>query len=93
MTEALTGRVGPPPAHVVETEVGGDISLYDARREHVLVLNRTASDIWLLCDGDLTPKEITSRLASSYQTTADAIRADVEATLREFVAEGFLNQW
>ena len=93
MTEAPAGRIGPPPPHVIETEVGDDISLYDARREYVLVLNRTASDIWLLCDGDLTQEEITSRLASAYQTTPEDIRADVEMTLQEFVAEGFLNQW
>lgn len=93
MNDARAERVGPPPPHVIETEVAGDVSLYDARREYVLVLNRTASDIWLLCDGDLTSDEITQRLASAYQTTPDQIRSDVDKTLREFVAEGFLEAW
>lgn len=93
MSYATSGRVGPPPPHVIETEVAGDVSLYDARREYVLVLNRTASDIWLLCDGDFTPAEITDRLASSYQTSPAEIRNDVDETLEEFVTEGFLDQW
>lgn len=77
----------------METEVDGDVSLYDARREFVLVLNRTASDIWLLCDGELTMNQIAETLARAYGTKPDAIRVDVERTLDQFLAEGFLKQW
>lgn len=90
---AGAGRVGPPPSHVMETEVDGDVSLYDARREFVLVLNRTASDIWLLCDGERTMNEIAETLATAYRTEPDAIRSDVESTVNQFLTEGFLQQW
>ena len=46
--------IGPPPIHIVETEVDGDISLYDTQEERVIVLNPTASDVWRLADGDMT---------------------------------------
>ena len=32
------------------SEVDGDISLYDAKEERVIVLNPTASDVWRLAD-------------------------------------------
>lgn len=93
MTSAGAGRVGPPPPHVMETEVDGDVSLYDARREFVLVLNRTASDIWLLCDGELTASEIAETLARAYRTEPASIQSDVEGTLDQFLEEGFLQPW
>jgi hypothetical protein len=78
---------------VIETEVKGDISLYDARTEQVLVLNRTASDIWLLCDGQQTLDEIVEMIAQAYGVDASAIRGDVETVLEQFRAEGFIPEW
>ena len=83
-------RVGPAPAHVIETEVKGDISLFDARRNHVLVLNATASDIWRLCDGEQTVDEIVELLASAYEVPADDIREEVNRTLERLIEEEFL---
>ena len=62
-----TARIGPPPAHILETEVNGEISLYDPRSESVLVLNQTASDVWRLSDGEQTLEEIVQLLAVAYQ--------------------------
>jgi hypothetical protein len=86
------GRIGPPPAHVLETEIKGDISLFDAESNQVVVLNSTASDVWRLCDGEQTLDEIVDLLASSYQTTPEALRSDVTETVDKLVAEGFLPQ-
>ncbi len=83
-------RVGPAPAHVIETEVKGDISLFDARRNQVLVLNATASDIWRLCDGEQTADEIVELLATAYGVPADDIRGEVNATLERLIEEEFL---
>jgi len=85
-----TFRVGPPASQVIETDVGGDLGLYDAHQERVLILNRTASDVWLLCDGHHTPEEIVGILAGVYDASPDDIRGDVERTLERFRAEGFL---
>jgi hypothetical protein len=83
-------RVGPPPVHIIETEVKGDISLFDAERNQVLVLNTTASDVWRLCDGEHTVDEIVALLASAYQTTSEEVRDDIASTIEQFQSEGFL---
>lgn len=85
-----SGRIGPPPAHILETEVDGEISLYDPHSESVLVLNETASDVWRLSDGEQTLDEIVSLLAAAYQMPTERIRADVEQTVRNMIEEGFL---
>ena len=85
-------RVGPPSPHVVETEVDGDVCLYDPSSERVAVLNGTASDVWRLADGTYTIAEITDLLASSYGTQPTSIAPDVKAVVTEFVEAGFLAQ-
>lgn len=82
--------IGPPFPHILETEVKGDISLYDPKQERVLVLNGTASDVWLLCDGEQTVDVIVELIAAAYRLDADAVRPDVEATVRQFIHEGFV---
>ncbi len=86
----MTDVVGPPAEHVLETEVAGDISLYDAQTEKVLVLNGTASDIWRLCDGEQTVDQIVSLLAQAYGVSEDSIRPQVLETIETLVSEGFL---
>lgn len=82
--------VGPASSHVLETEIGEDISLYDPQTEQVTVLNGTASDIWRLADGSYTVEEITELLASSYQVSPDSIGADVEKTVDELSEAGLI---
>jgi hypothetical protein len=83
-------RLGPPPDHVVETEVDGDLCLYDPTREHVLVLNGTASDIWRLADGESDPGEIAAVLAAFYKADPDMVTHDVATTIDRLIAERFL---
>lgn len=82
--------VGPPAPHVVESEVDGHISLYDAEGQEVLVLNETASDVWRLSDGEHTLDEIVSLLAQAYAVAPDDIRADVTETVELWRAKGLL---
>jgi len=85
-----SSKVGPPAAHVIETEIDGDISLYNPSNEQVTVLNGPASDVWALCDGEHTVEEITHLLASSYGTTEAAISDDIEHTVASFQKAGLL---
>jgi hypothetical protein len=82
--------IGPPPAHILETEVKGDLSLYDPGQEKVLVLNGTATDVWLLCDGGQTADRIVELIAAAHGQDAATIRAEVMSTIRQFIEEGFL---
>jgi len=82
--------VGPAISHILETEIGEDISLYDPQTEQVTVLNGTASDVWRLADGSYTLQEITQLLASSYQVSPDSIAADVEKAVDELSEAGLI---
>lgn len=81
MTEPL---VPPPHDHLIETEVDGEICLYDPKREKVTVLNATASDVWRMVDGTLTKGQIIDALAASYGMNPDQISADVDSTITAF---------
>jgi hypothetical protein len=88
--EELTSRVGPRRIDVVETEVDGDISLFNPHTQRAFVLNSTASDVWRLCDGEHTVDEIVEILAGAYATSPGAIAAEVEGTVRMFRHNGLL---
>jgi len=94
MTEALESEktVGPPSLHVIEVDIGDEISLYDSRTERVVVLNITASDVWRLSGGDHTLGQITDLLALAYGRQASAISADVENTVASFISQGLLEE-
>jgi hypothetical protein len=83
-------RVGPAKDHIIETDIEGEISLYDPSTEQVMVLNRTASDIWLLSDGDHTLEELTNLLANAYGVESAEIKNDVEETVSSFIENGFM---
>jgi hypothetical protein len=85
-----TGRIGPPPDQILETEIDGEISLYNPHSEAVLVLNPTASDVWRLSDGEHTLEEMVRLLAAAYQVRPEDIRRDVEQAVRNIIEEGFL---
>ncbi len=82
--------IGPTAGHLIETEVEGDIGLYDPSTEEVVVLNETASDIWRLCDGDLSLDGIVARLATAYGIAEAEIRDEVGDTIDDFRRRGFI---
>ena len=83
-------KIGPPLAHLLETEIDDEISLYDPLTEQVVVLNKTASDVWRLSDGEADLDEIARLLASAYGVAIDQIRVQVEETVRSFHEHGLL---
>lgn len=83
-------RVGPPVPGVTEVEVEGRACLLSPSTREVVLLNQTASDVWYLCDGDLTLDEVVDRLAQAYDTEPSVIRDDVTDAVRRFVDAGLL---
>ena len=59
-------------------------------RNGTVVLNGTASDVWLLCDGEQNVGQIVDLMATAYGVASDEIRPDIETTVTQFVEEGFL---
>jgi PqqD family protein of HPr-rel-A system len=71
---------------------GGDqYFLYDRSNEEVHVLNATAREIYLLCDGSRTPQQVAAALAEKYGVDEATARRDTELTLRELSELGALD--
>ena len=83
-------KVGPPTPNVLETELDGEVSLYNPAQEEVTVLNGTASAVWYLCDGTFSADEIVELLAKSYSVDVEEIRSDVEQTIAMLSEAGLL---
>lgn len=75
---------------VVAEEIDDDVSLYLSTTNDVLVLNRTAGDVWSLADGDLSGDEIVQLLAKAYETAPESISQDVSRVLDDLTGRGFL---
>lgn len=82
--------IGPRAAGVLETEVDGDLSLYLPKSETVAVLNATASDVWRLCDGDLTIPAVVAALARAYGVAEASIAEEVVRVVDDLTEKGFL---
>ena len=78
------GTIGPAASHILETEIDGDISLYNPHTEQVTVLNGTAGDVWRVCDGEHSLIEIVDLLAGAYGVEPVSIHDDVVAAITSF---------
>lgn len=78
MTEEL---VGPAATGVTEIEIDGCISVYSPTTSEVLMLNRSASDIWMLADGTMTIDALAEALADRYGVGVAAIFDEVSLTV------------
>ncbi len=84
-----TARLRPSP-NVQLDVLDGEIVLFHVARLEVLHLNRSATLIWHLCDGQRTIAEMCAILADAYPSAAGQIRDDVERTLRVLQEKGAL---
>ena len=82
--------IGPRAAGVLETEFDDDLSLYLPKSETVAVLNATASDVWRLCDGDLTVDDVVAALAKAYGVAEASIAEEVVQVVDDLTEKGFL---
>jgi hypothetical protein len=78
--------------HLVETEVDGRIGIFNPGTARVHVLNETATDAWLLSDGEHTAEQIVALLASAYGVDEEAIRVPVLRAVDLFHDEGLLRR-
>jgi hypothetical protein len=76
---------------VVLRRVGSEWVLFDQSRERAHVLNLTAAIVWTYCDATLDTAGIAEAIARELPgTPVERLRADVDAVLRRFAAEGLL---
>jgi pyrroloquinoline quinone biosynthesis protein D len=81
----------PRPAPGTIGRDSGDECLFrDADGERIHVLNQTAREIYLLCDGSRSSEEIASELALRYTVDTGTARADVDEMVAQLVGLGIL---
>jgi PqqD family protein of HPr-rel-A system len=76
---------------VVFKELGSEAVLYHPGRHTTHLLNRTARNIWELCDGHHSPTEIEAALRARFNVPGSRdLRQDLDGTLRDFLEKGLV---
>jgi pyrroloquinoline quinone biosynthesis protein D len=63
-------------------DLGDEYVFYDSSGEKLHILNGTAREIYLLCDGSRTLREVAGALAEMYEVEEETAREDVLRTAR-----------
>jgi hypothetical protein len=85
--------VNPRPAPGTYGRDAGDECLFrDPDGQRIHVLNRTAREIFLLCDGTRSCSDVADELAVRYAVDAPRARADVDALVERLVGLGILSR-
>src|SRR5437867_7566320 len=75
---------------VVELE--GEAVIYDDATRQVHYLNRTATIVFKLCDGNSTVKELSGDIADAFSMQPEEVERQVRVLIRSFRAAGFLDE-
>jgi pyrroloquinoline quinone biosynthesis protein D len=90
--ELLTHAACVPFRQSVEAYASdGESLLYSAMRDEASALNRTATEIWELCDGTRTIGAIARALGQRYGVDEADLLADVTATVTTLRARGLVD--
>jgi len=72
-------------------DLGDEYVFYDAAGEQVHVLNATARQIYLLCDGSHTVQQIVQALVSDYGVDEATARDDAVRAIESLAALGLVS--
>jgi PqqD family protein of HPr-rel-A system len=79
-----------PTEGVASRDLGDEYMFYDSAHEQVHVLNTTAREIFLLCDGTASVQDIVERFGARFGVDDSTARRDVEETLDRLVSLGLV---
>ena len=100
MTDDATGGTGDVLMHAATVPCrrrveafasDGEALLYSATQDEASALNRTATEIWELCDGTRTIGAIARALGERYGVDAAYLLADVTTALTTLRARGLVD--
>ena len=86
-----TPQIPKPTGSFEGTDLGDEYLFYDRENDRVHVLNTSAREIFLLCDGKRNEDEIACSLAKSYDLEQGTADKDTQDTLRRLYELGVLN--
>ncbi len=83
----------PRPAAATQgnRDLGDEYLFYDRDRDQVHVLNGSAREIFLLCDGIRSVAQVAEAFSKPYRTDAPEARQDAERIIRELADLGLLS--
>ena len=88
MTQA-TDR--PRPADAVRgKDLGNEYMFYDEDGDHIHVLNGTAREIFILCDGTRTEGDVVRDMLERFEVDEATIRRDVTETIERLLTLNLL---
>ncbi len=73
-----------------EKDLSGEYLFYDQRGDQVHLLNGTAREIYLLCDGSRTLAAIARSLGAKFDVAEEKALGDVSAVVAELAERGLL---
>jgi pyrroloquinoline quinone biosynthesis protein D len=85
----VEARPGPVPG-VLQRDLGTEYVFYDEDGERFHVLNETARDIYLLCDGSRSIRDIARTLAETRAVDQDTASRDTQDAVGRMVQLGLL---
>jgi hypothetical protein len=71
-------------------DLGDEFLFYDTDGEKIHVLNETAREIYLLCDGEHGVDQMVEALVARYEIDAESARRDVLAVLDDLAELGLV---
>ena len=81
----------PAPSHTLQgTDLGDEYLFYDRQQDRVHVLNGTAREIYLLCDGTRSAEEVADVLAQRYAIDVHRALDDTTETIQRLCDLGLL---
>ncbi|MEA3291992.1 MAG: PqqD family protein [Pseudomonadota bacterium] len=80
----------PRRVEAAEYAEDGEALLYHPLRDEATALNRSAAEVWRLCDGESGVDAIAARLGASYGIEGELLTADVTAVLTELRERGLV---
>jgi hypothetical protein len=81
----------PRRAPVEDFVADGECLLYSAVRDEAATLNRTATEIWELCDGTRSIRSIARTLGERYSVDEMLLLDDVAAAIAVLRSRGLVN--
>jgi hypothetical protein len=84
------GKAVPRRIAVEEVIQEGESLLYNPSRDEASALNRTATEVWSLCDGQLTLSGIAGVLGERYGVNDTMLLDDVRRVLAALRARGLI---
>lgn len=87
---AVPGARPRPATNLLGKDLEEEYAFYDKRGDAVHLLNATAREIFLLCDGSRSAEEVARALAERFGVDDETAKQDASLTINRLIELGIL---